>query len=258
MYVPPGQVWYCRIYPWFNFTCFLCSTLLVIAMTFDRSYSIIMPHKAASFNTIKKAKITAMCIAIASTTYNIPHLFLTSNVNWECVPYGYARGKPLGEFYYWFSLIIHFALPFVLLLGMNSFIIHKRCTRTIVNQELTQGRNSKHCEGSTFKTKNSELQVFAILLLVSFAFLILTTPAYMFFLFIMFFDFFKTPSLFAGYYLFYNVAHKMQLTKYGINFYLYVISGRKFRTDLRNLFRSSGKQSEHKESVVCSIENIPT
>ena len=96
MYVPPGQVWYCRVYPWINFTCFLCSTLLVIAMTFDRFYSIIMPHKAASFNTIKKAKLSAMCIAIASTTYNIPHLFLTSNVNWECVPYG-MQGENLWE-----------------------------------------------------------------------------------------------------------------------------------------------------------------
>ena len=49
----------------------------------------------------------------------------------------------------------------------------------------------------------------------------------------------------------------MQLTNYGINFYLYVISRGKFRTDLRNLFRGSGKQREHKESAASSIENIP-
>ena len=244
VYIYPGKVWYCRVYPCINFTCFLCSTLLVVAMTFDRFYSIIAPHKAASFNTVKRAKVTIMCIAIASIVYNIPHLFLTSNVNWECIPYGHARGKPLGEFYYWFSLIIHFTLPFVLLLGMNSFIIHKLRTRVIVNQEITQDRNSIQCEASTFKTKNTELQVFAILLLVSFSFLVLTTPAYMFFLFIMFFDFFKTPRLFAGYYLFYNVAYKMQLTNYGINFYLYVISGGKFRTDLRNLFRCFNRHEE--------------
>ena len=197
VYIYPGKVWYCRIYPCINFTCFLCSTLLVIAMTFDRFYSIIAPHKAASFNTVKRAKITAVCIAISSAVYNIPHLFLTSNVNWECVPYGHARGKPLAEFYYWFSLIIHFALPFILLLGMNSYIIHKLRTRAIMDQEITQGRNSNKWKVSIFKTQNSELQVFAILLLVSFTFLILTTPAYMFFLFVMFFDFFKTPSLFG-------------------------------------------------------------
>ena len=63
---------------------------------------------------------------------------------------------------------------------------------------------------------------------MTFSFLILTTPAYLFFLFVMLMDFSKTPRLAAGYYLFYNMAHKMQVTNHGINFFLYVISGKKF------------------------------
>ena len=130
-------------------------------------------------------------------------------MNWECVPYATAMGKPNREFYYWLSLVVHFAFPFVCLLIMNSLIIHKLRTRTILTEEATHVNSikaSNHSENS--KTKNSELQVFAILLSVTFAFLILTTPTYVFFLFIMFIDFSKTPELFAGYYLFYNVARK--------------------------------------------------
>ena len=43
--------------------------------------------------------------------------------------------------------------------------------------------------------------------------------------------------MFAGYYLYSNVAQKLHVTNYGINFFLYVISGRKFRVDLLKVFR---------------------
>ena len=239
-YIPPGPYWYCKLSNSSDFISIMCSTLFILSMTFDRFYSIIMPHKAASFNTFKRAKITLTCIVVISLLYNLPHILKTSNENWECVPYGVARGKPLGDFYYWLSLIVHFVLPFILLLTMNSVIIHKLRTRSIAIPEITQTHHSQ--DGiSKLKTKNSEIQVFAILLLVTFSFLILTTPAYLFFLFVMLLDFSKTPRFAAGYYLFYNMAHKMQVTNHGIIFFLYVISGKKFRTDLKNLFSTLNK-----------------
>ena len=202
-------------------------------MTFDRFYSIIRPHKAASFNTVKRAKITIVCIVVISSLYNIPHLFLTSHDGWQCLPYGTAMDKTYGEFYYWMSFIVHYALPFVLLLTMNSVIIHKIRHRSMPSVK----RNIKG-------GKTPESQLFAILLLVTFAFLILTTPGYLLFLFIMFVNFFETAQLFAGYYLLYSVAQKLHVTNHGINFFLYVISGQKFRTDLVNLFRFKQAVSE--------------
>ena len=130
---------------------------------------------------------------------------------------------------------------------MNSFIIHKLRTRAVLSNEKTHDISTKASSPvEKSRTKSSDLQVFAILLLVTFAFLILTTPSYVFFLFVMFVDFTKTPQRFAGYFLFYNIAHKMQFTNHGINFFLYVISGKKFRTDLRNLFITLGSFKEDK------------
>ena len=57
VYVPPGPKWYCPVVNLLNFSCFLCSTSFILSMTFDRFYSIIMPHKAASFNTVKKLRL---------------------------------------------------------------------------------------------------------------------------------------------------------------------------------------------------------
>ena len=249
VYIPPGPFWYCTLSMTFLFSAFLCSTLLILSMTFDRFYSIVRPHKAASFNTVKRAQITIVCIVASSVLYNIPHLFISDHGNWECIPYGRAMGKVYGTFYYWLSFTINFALPFVFLLIMNSVIIHKIRTRNVAGmgagQDQTRNQNSK--------IKTSELQVFAILLLVTFGFLILTTPAYLFFLINMLANFFSTPKRFATYYLFYNVAHKLQNTNHGINFLLYVISGQKFRRDLLKLFKY--KDRFHEGSVQNITEN---
>ena len=245
--IPPNAYWYCTLANTILFSALLCSTLLIVSMTFDRFYSIILPHKAASFNTVKRTKITIIIIAVFSVFYNVPHLFISDHENWQCIPYGKAMDKSYGQVYYWFSFIINFALPFVLLLIMNSVIIHKIRTRCIMGNNrntedgATEGKNKVQQKA---KMKNSEKQIFVILLLVTFGFLILTTPAYAFFLYVMFVDFYKTPLSFAGYYLFYSAAAKLHFTNCGMNFFLYVISGRKFRTDLVNLFRKRDRLYE--------------
>ena len=45
-----------------------------------------------------------------------------------------------------------------------------------------------------------------------------------------------TPRGFAIFYFIYQVGEKSYYTNYAINFFLYVISGQKFRTDLAKLF----------------------
>ena len=170
------------------------STLFIIFMTFERFYSIIRPHKAASFNTMKRAKVTIVCIILFSYVYNFPHFILTRQVGRQCVPYGSAMKYIYGQFFYWFSTILSFFLPFVLLLIMNSFIIHTLHKRSISNhtrsdtQDQTQG-HGENGQGQSTRIKNSDYQIFTILLLVTFAFLILNTPPYALFLFAIFYDY---------------------------------------------------------------------
>ena len=124
---------------------------------------------------------------------------------------------------------------------MNSFIIHTLKNRSILTTSMSvhksQSQGQSEGKSSSSKIKSSERQIIVTLLTVTFAFLILTTPAYSLFLYAIFYDYKQSPYAFAGYYLFYNVARQTYYTNYGINFFLYVISGRKFRSDLINLFR---------------------
>ena len=176
--LPPNHYWSCRLAVTSSFMSSLCSILFILNITFERFYSIIKPHKAASFNTLKRAKITIVCIVVFSILYNIPYLFITSNQEHICVPYGSASGL-LGQFYYWLSFVIHFAFPFISLVIMNSVII-----RAISKSFTVKGKQIKGAKGqgqSDGQIKSSETQVYATLLLVTFAFLTFATPAYVFF-----------------------------------------------------------------------------
>ena len=232
---PPDISWFCTLHTTALWMTTLCGAMFIVNMTFDRFYSIIRPHKAASFNTVKRAKLTIVCIVIFSILYNIPHLFVTLNEGRQCYPFGKRLDTMVGQFYYWLSIIINFVLPFVVLLIMNSIIIHTLRKRIVPNYRQGQGQGKD--EGQTSKMKSSEKQIFAILLLVTFTFMILSTPPYTFFLFYTFYDYLQSPKSFAVFHMSYHIIQKMYFTNFGINFFLYVLSGKKFRTDLMKLFK---------------------
>ena len=210
----------------------MSSTWLILAMTFERFYSIIRPHKAASFNTIRKAKITIVCIFVILTIFNIPHSFLSDVDGLRCVPWGKAT-HPIGKFHFYFEMIIAFILPFILLLLMNCVIINTLRNRSNIRTE-SQGQGQ--IEGQANKAKSAENQITVTLLVVTFSFLLLTTPFYINFIYLTSFGMGSTPRGFAIFYLVYHIGEKSYYTNYAINFFLYVISGQKFRTDLVKLF----------------------
>ena len=128
-------------------------------------------------------------------------------------------------------------MPFILLLTMNCIIIQKLRKRSDTKEVKSIGQGHSKGQGS------SDMQIYVLLLVVTFSFLILTSPTHVFLLFVQFFDYTKPAKSFVLYYLLFNIAHKAYNTNYGINFYLYVISGHKFTTDLVTLLCK--KTQEH-------------
>ena len=156
-----------------------------------------------------------------------------------CIPF--AKGTDLfaGKLYYWCDQIIGLGFPFVALLSMNTVIIHtlhKRSSLLLTRsdtQDEGQGQNQGHS-----KMKSSEKQIIMMLLLVTFGFFILISPTYGMTFYTLFVDFSNSPKLYAGFILFMSIGQKTFYTNFGINFYLYVISGSKFRSDLLKLFQN--------------------
>ena len=213
--MPPNQYWYCTRTMAILHMSGLCSTLFILSMTFERFYSIIKPHKVASFNTVKRARITIVCMVIFSILINLPHLYITANKGKSCVPFGNSMQTLDGLMNYWFSVVLNFIIPLTLLLLLNSVIIHTLRKRSMsgVGRTESQGQG----EGQTTRLKSSEKQMFVLLLLVNFAFLIFTIPPYSLSLYVNFVDYRKSPALLAGFYLFCSVGQKATYTNYGIN-----------------------------------------
>ena len=235
MDLAPSQLWFCKAIAFVLFTSSMCCTFFILSMTFERFYSIIRPHKAASFNTVKRAKITILCIILFSVGYNSPLWILSSQVvgqSRNCNAYALAMNSIPGQVYYWSANISHFVLPFLLLLIMNTVIINTLSSRSKFRAECQgQGQRQGQVQRHMQKVGNSEKQIFVMLLLVTFSYLLLNTPTYLL-VFLNFANIKKqTPYSLALFHLFYSVAQKALYTNYGINFFLYVMSGQKFRKD---------------------------
>ena len=239
MDMKPNQYWYCKILAMVVISSIHCSTYLLIAMTFERFYSIIRPHKAASFNTVKRAKITIVLIYCFSICYNIPFLFIADNDGRICIQNSIASVNIYGELYYWLSEVINFVLPFVLLLTMNNVIIHtlRQRSKLKMSETLNHSHNSK--------SKNADGQIFTMLLLVTFGYLILNIPVRTIVFYLNFYSG-HTANYYAGLHLFYQIGEKTLYTNHGINFFLYVMSGKKFRIDLKNIFICNRKSKSER------------
>ena len=233
--MPPNQRWYCRIQQLILYSSFMWSCYLLITMTFERFYSIIRPHKAASLNTVKKARIIIISVFLFGFLYSVPYLFITDNSGKLCVPNRFASDNGFGELYCWLTEILIFIFPCLSLLTMNSVIIHTLSKRS--KQNLTESAAEGQSEDRNVKRKQSEKQIVTMLLVITFVFVALniTTRALVFYL-----TFYSanTAYYYAGLHLFYQIGEKAFYTNHGINFFLYVMSGKKFRTDLKALFIS--------------------
>ena len=121
--MPNDLFWYCSFTLYIMLSSSMCSNLFVVSMTFQRFYSIIRPHKAASFNTVKRTKITVVCILVFSLFFRFPHLFTSYFRERICFTYSKLWGEVFTQFYYWVTFALVSDIPFVSLIIMNSIII---------------------------------------------------------------------------------------------------------------------------------------
>ena len=150
--MPPNQQWHCNLVLTVLVVCQYSSAFFIVIMTFERFYSIIKPHKSVSFNTVKRAKITIVCIVIFSSIYNIPDLFYTLSTGRVCFMLAKYQTTIFRNVYYWLRVIISFIVPFFSLLVMNSYIIHTLRLRSTIFKSESQGQGQS--QGHKFQSVN--------------------------------------------------------------------------------------------------------
>ena len=230
-------------------------TYLVVAMTIDKYIAIKWLHRAATYSTSPRAKIIAVAVYACAFVYNIPHLFLSSVIGGQCINFGISN--VFSRVYSWFSFVLNAIILFTVLIHMNFVIVKEvRKSRKMFNDEITGGRG-QGLDSRQKTMKNVENQVTVMLLLVTTLFLILLCPAYIRFIYLAFARI-DTPLEHATSRFLSQITALLYISNSGINFFLYCISGQKFRNDLKEFLCCVGTQRKdqlHSTATGMSIVN---
>ena len=245
--------WECKYIVFLEYFALQCATYLIMAMTFDKYVAIKWPHKAATYSCPTRAKIIICTIVTSAAMYNLGHFFITAVKEGNC--YGYSAKITLTKVHSWTTIVLNAVIPFTLLIHMNYVIV-----KTVKNSRKIFRSNveAKGLETRQKSLKNAESQLTTMLLLVTTLFLILLLPTYIRFIYASFVVS-DTPSKFASSIFFFEISYKLYVTNSGINFFLYCVSGHRFRNDLKEIVcctRRTGCSSYESRAGVKSITAI--
>ena len=218
-------------------------------MTLDKLIAIKFPHKSAVLCTAKRAKILSAINFLAIAIFYLPNLDFSKSVGkGECARY--VKEGWYVTAYSYLSIILIPVVPIKMLFVMNIIII-KAVWRS---QRLRNENQTVQQE----KNKNTEVQLTIMLILVSSVFIILLLPFEMREIYYTIFSKAETAKQYAIFIFVFDVTYELYNANYGINFYLYFVSGTKFRRDLLALLGiKSRKQHRPTNRSTGSIEMRP-
>ncbi|XP_076458315.1 uncharacterized protein LOC143292032 [Babylonia areolata] len=133
---------------------------------------------------------------------------------------------------------IYSFIPFLSLLTLNLLIIIQLKRSSKFSSQFTEGQGGNNMNesavGDTKKAK-ANTNITLMLLMVSFTFLVLTSPIVILFLYQRYYRRPKTNAERAHYRIILVVLESFMFSNHAVNFFLYSISGRRFRHELKLL-----------------------
>ncbi len=173
--------------------------------------------------------------------YNIPHYFWSLKIGPQKECTSYATTAPFAKIYAWLSFVINGVIPFTLLISFNAYIIY-----------MIKRRNNQFGPSPPSATKNMkwvERQLTIMLIGVCVVFFICYAPMYIRFIWGQFVNIYASPEAFAFYYMFYHLSAGLYYTNSVLNFYIYFLTGQKFRKDVKNVLLTLCRQKSQDEWV---------
>ena len=220
--------WACRLILFFFYSSLHCSVTILVTMTTERFVVVWFPLRAKTLCKKKNCLIAITVVCVMFVSLNLHNLFTRELVDIDgngtigCLFSGLATmDMPHGHFHIyiwpWIDTAIYSFSPIILMFILHSLIIYK-----IKSSVKMAGKNSKEARS------NSE-QITRTLLLVSFAFLILTSPIAVVLIVEKSWEYQVDPYQVALRSLWRAVGGLTQCINHSINFCLYCLGGKQFR-----------------------------
>ncbi|KAL8577065.1 hypothetical protein ACOMHN_058113 [Nucella lapillus] len=244
--------WNCGFQHFIFYFALHLDVLVLLAMTVDRFIVVKFPLKAMSLCTPKSAIRVITVLGILSFAFNF-HIFFNRRLN--------PTGKPNNPMRCWyikgdvelymnkiFTVIdatIYSFVPCIALITLNLLIIRqlrqsrkfsKQFTESSANpsDSKTSARGNSGGTGSAKKSTNNT-NITLMLLLVSFGFLVLTSPIVIVLLYQRYVWKPSTNTERAQLRLVLGIVESIMYSNHAVNFLLYSISGQRFRQELKQL-----------------------
>ncbi len=223
----------CKIMATSIFTFVYFGSYQVVLMTFDKCFAVMAPLKSLSHCTSRRACISQIIAFVCVLVFNSPHLYLSKQVVSDCA--GFAVKGVMAQIYYYLSFIATALVPLFSLTIMNAVII--RSVRKSIKMQKNSSGNLPNIETPNVTSmKRAENQLTLMLVVTAVVYVLLFLPSYIRFIVYQFVSPSESPATFAGFVFFVHFSFKLYATNNGIHFFLYLVSGRKFRQDLMALF----------------------
>ena len=203
------------------------SSSLLFIISLEKFFALYFPLKPKTFCTVSMARKVSMVTAIIFIGFDLQYFFITKKFEDSFGKYCYYGNVSWKYLNILFSIVdgtLYSYLPFSIMTFTNVAIIYKFVS--------VKWRN-RLGKGNTDSTSRSATRGTAMLLIISFTFIILTSP-------IMVANAVWPNSTIP--FLVFKILMAIQNLNHGINGILYCIVGSRFRNELKNLF-SYGKSN---------------
>ena len=191
---------------WMGLTHFACANISVLFLcniSIDRCYAVTRPLNTTNVRNVRKSICVMSAEIVAAWVYNIPMFWIVAYDHKLKTCRMTPKNSTLDVIYMWSLLLVCSLAPFLVVFSCNVIIIHfvrrqKRAIRAMCSNEAGMRRADEHMT--------------VMLLLVSFAFLVLTLPIYTRMAVTLTTNYESDERTYAAYALFYHVSNKMAFT----------------------------------------------
>ncbi len=232
----------------------VASSYLITGVTINRFVAVCFPLKARAWNRVSRGKVVIVIICVASFISNIPHVFFGGDAD-DITCAAFIHISTLSKIYAWVNILIMCLLPVITIVILNMFIVltlrrqnnfvdSSRKISFNLNDNISSVPTTISQSTQTIKahqmlvdeSSKTEQQLTIMLLTVSLLFLVFTMPQSIRFIVFQFIDKERNAETFATYTLLVHMTNKLFSTNSAINFYIYCLTGSKFRRYAQSLF----------------------
>ena len=241
------HIWTCKFYKFSFFTAGDVAIWFIVAFTFDRFVAVCFPFHKRSVCTARRAVAASVCLLVLAVAKNF-HEFWTRGHEFyrgdELIRCGVSDEYRYFHWYVrpWIAFTVIMAAPFCIILLCNCLIV-----RTLVH---AQRRRVSQTQASS-NTSAAFIQTTLMCLSVSFCFLVCIAPSIVLLIGKPYWTIAKRNP---AYDIAKHFSNQLVYVNHSINFFLYCLTGERFRRELTDLF----KRNTTFDSISSNMQTLGT